>query len=85
MLIILLTIPSGITAAPSNLACRFVAIRGKFVQIGLEGHLGVYLGGLHVHVEAQEVRFERVLGLFSEFRKLCGWPLEVHLGAVEAH
>ena len=48
----LLTIPSGITAAPSNLACRFVAIRGKFVQIGLEGHLGAYLGGLHVHVEA---------------------------------
>ena len=50
-------VPSGITAAPSNLACRFVAIRGRFVQDGLEGNLGAYLGGLHVHVEAQEVRF----------------------------
>ena len=48
----LLTIPSGITAAPSNLACRRVAIRGKFVQFGFEGHPGAHLGGLHVHVEA---------------------------------
>ena len=48
----LLTIPSGITAAPSNLACRFVAVKGKVVLFGCEGHFGAHFGRVHIHVEA---------------------------------
>ena len=74
--------PFGITAAPSNLACRLVAIKGKFVQIVFAGRLGTHVGGCISMLRPRKSNLGS-FGSISEFRRLYERVLEVHLRALE--